>query len=464
MARTGAPGAREEPRLPRRLRLPIAMAALLAAAPAPARAQELLTLPAAIRTALGENPSLAASHEAVEAADGRIGQAVAGFLPQVAVTATYRRSTQNSASPPWISIPEGSPSTLKSAFAREPTNVSYDNLAATISLNQTIWDFGRTLGAYRSAKASRHASESDLAAAADAVRLDVISAYFGVLAGEAGMAAAGEVRRQMERHLDLAKAQVAVGLRQRIDVTRAESDLATADLGLVRARNAVRLARVGLLAAMGVEAGPEFKVEKPAAPAEPAAPDDAAAVSAALDKRPEYKALRDRAAAAEAAATTAKSGWLPTLGANASYGHSGYRFSDLPYNWAVGLSLTWTAFDGLRTYHAGREAEANARAAAAQLRVLEVSIRTEVESAVLAHAEARESLAPARALVASATETLALAEGRYQAGTGNIVEVADAQAVYSGARTGLIRAEYDVETARARLLKATGDLGRAYGD
>ncbi len=49
-----------------------------------------------------------------------------------------------------------------------------------------------------------------------------------------------------------------------------------------------------------------------------------------------------------------------------------------------------------------------------------------------------------------------LAEGRYSAGTGNIVEVTDAQAVLTQAKAGLIQAEYDVEIARAALVKALG--------
>jgi outer membrane protein len=65
------------------------------------------------------------------------------------------------------------------------------------------------------------------------------------------------------------------------------------------------------------------------------------------------------------------------------------------------------------------------------------------------------------ALVTSAEETLRLAEGRYEAGTGSIIEVTDAQAVYTQSRLSGIQAEYDVETARARLQRALGSFSGA---
>jgi outer membrane protein len=62
----------------------------------------------------------------------------------------------------------------------------------------------------------------------------------------------------------------------------------------------------------------------------------------------------------------------------------------------------------------------------------------------------------ARGLLEQARESLALAEGRYQAGAGSVLEVADAQAAFTAAGFGLVRAHLDVATARARLVRATG--------
>ena len=60
-------------------------------------------------------------------------------------------------------------------------------------------------------------------------------------------------------------------------------------------------------------------------------------------------------------------------------------------------------------------------------------------------------------LVAQAQENLELAEGRYQAGVGSIVELTDAQAALTSARAQQVRAGYDLATARARLTRAVGE-------
>jgi outer membrane protein len=152
----------------------------------------------------------------------------------------------------------------------------------------------------------------------------------------------------------------------------------------------------------------------------------------------------------------ANAGWWPTVSAQASWSHTGYKVSDLPFNWALGVNATWSALGGLQAYPAAREAEANERAAHANLDNLELGVRTEIESAVVAAEEARARLKPVEALVAAARETLRLAEGRYQAGAGNMVEVTDAQALYTQARLQVIQAELDLEVARVRLRKALG--------
>ena len=105
---------------------------------------------------------------------------------------------------------------------------------------------------------------------------------------------------------------------------------------------------------------------------------------------------------------------------------------------------------------ATQEAQANVRSLEALLKSLQVNIRSEAHAAVLAYREAQQRMQPAAALVESARQTLALAEGRYAAGSGSIMEVTDAQAIKVQASSSLIGARYELQTARARLLKAIG--------
>ncbi len=58
--------------------------------------------------------------------------------------------------------------------------------------------------------------------------------------------------------------------------------------------------------------------------------------------------------------------------------------------------------------------------------------------------------------VEAARENWRLAQGRYKAGVGSIIEVTDAQVQFYRTELELIRAKYDFKTAEARFDKAIG--------
>lgn len=424
-------------------------------------AEPVLTLDEAMASALKSNPSLEASEESLSAARGKVDSSWSGFLPQLLVSLGYRRATMNSSAPPYIDtslLPAG----MGSFLGRDEPD-SYDNFSAGVTFNHTLWDFGRTTGALGAAKELRSAAETDVKATRESVLLNTVLGYYQVLATQEVVNVAEETVRQMEQHLTVATHQTEAGVRQRIDVVRAESDLASARLNLSKAKNGLQISKLQLLAAMGTHESREFRAERPqsqAATAAPATNDREALVAQALDNRPDLKSLSARARATERAVDISQSGYFPSLGFSAGLNWQGYELKSeaMPMNWFAGLSLNWNALAWIPVSGSSSEAQANARAVMANRKALELGIRTEVEASALALDEARQRLVPSKALVAMAAETLRLAEGRYQAGAGSIVEVTDAQAIYTQARLGQIQAEFDVETSSARLSRALGNL------
>jgi outer membrane protein len=417
----------------------------------------VLTLDTAVSRALGHHPSVEASREAAVAASYRVDQARFPFYPQILLSLGYRRATMNSPMPPYMADLASSPTAgAFSSFLSRETWDNYDNFSATATLSQTLWDGMRTIGSYQAAEDMAEGAKDDATSARDGVCLQVTQAYFSALATQEAVAAALETKRQMDQHVYVAEQQMAAEVRQRIDVTRAQADQASANMTVLRVRNAYDLARLNLNAAMGSSGPLHYRVERPGHGADPPAPDVDQAVRLAMAQRPEVRGQQAKARATEHLVMVANAGWWPTVSAQASWSHTGYKVSDLPFNWALGVNATWSALGGLQAYPAAREAEANERAAHANLDNLELGVRTEIESAVVAAEEARARLKPVEALVAAARETLRLAEGRYQAGAGNMVEVTDAQALYTQARLQVIQAELDLEVARVRLRKALG--------
>jgi outer membrane protein len=281
----------------------------------------------------------------------------------------------------------------------------------------------------------------------------VRAAYYGALAAEELVQVAVDTERQMQAHLTLAKASLDVGRRTPFDVARAEVDVASARIARIQAESGLASARSALAAAIGEEIG-AAALARPAERAfEDLAPERA--VSAALSQRPEIAALDLRMSGQRAAVSAASSAFYPVVSA---VGQLAWKGTDLPASrtWQVGVTVSVPFLAGGADAARVREAEAAFGQLRSQRDALVLQIKAEAEQAALAVGEARARQAAAEALLAQANASLALAEGRYEAGVGSIIELSDAQAALTSARGQRVRAGYDLATARARLERAVG--------
>jgi outer membrane protein len=419
--------------------------AAMAGAPRPARAQaeaaapaisptDTLDLDACVRIALERQPSLRSARATADASHARVGTAVAGALPDLSVSGTVHRS--------------GSPGSLG---AGESDVTSY---SSSFSLRQRLFDMGVTLGSIRSAKASAQASDQG----ARAAQLDVIqgveAAYFGLLKAHRLVEVAQESRDQLELHLKQAQAFYTVGTHARYDVTKAEADLTSAELGLIKARNNERLAAVVLATALGLDTGHVPPIRDVQAATVDSA-DARLSLAEAERTRPDLLAAQAKLRAAGAQVTVARGGLFPTLDASVSYGWQGPNFP-LGRAWSAGLTASMPIFDGLATVRRVQEASASERASQADYADLLLRAREDVESAVLNLNLARDNIAVTRKLLVQAQENFDVAEGRYKAGAGSIIDLADAQLLLTSARTQDVQARYDLQIARSTWLRALG--------
>jgi outer membrane protein len=120
-----------------------------AAAQAPARA---LSLAEAEATALRQQPLMRQSRGQTSAAEGRVEQARAGYLPQVSASALYERTTANPAVHP------GFANNVSATLAPTSTK-TFNFFNFGINGSQLIYDFGQTDGRWRSQEASRDAAQ-----------------------------------------------------------------------------------------------------------------------------------------------------------------------------------------------------------------------------------------------------------------------------------------------------------------
>jgi outer membrane protein len=420
-----------------------------AAAPAPQPARTL-TLDEALATARARQPLLRQARAGTAAAAARADQARAPLLPQASATAQYQRTTEN-----FVPRPGSVP---RSVAGGGGTSLTTDNFfQAGVTLSQLVYDFGQTSGRWNAAKVSAEAQRDSERATALQTTLAVRTAFFTARANQDLVVVARENLANQELHLRQTEAFVRIGTRPEIDLALARTARANAQVQLINAENAYDTAKAQLNQAMGVEGPTEYAVASetiPPVPGEDQATDPL--VAEAVQHRPDITALEEQARAQELTAHAVEGGYGPTLGVSTGVTEGGTALDTTVGNWNATATLTWNFFQGGLTRAQSQEARANLDAARAQVDTLRQQVRVDVEQARLAVRASKGALSAAGEALANAKDQLRLAEGRYKAGAGSAIELADAQVALTTAAAQRVQADYNLAASRAQLVRALG--------
>jgi outer membrane protein len=160
---------------------------------------------------------------------------------------------------------------------------------------------------------------------------------------------------------------------------------------------------------------------------------------------------------------TNRRGHLPDFILDANYARRGSNGSvnfletfPLQGSWQTRVSLNIPIFDGLRTTYKVEESVRTYYSIRAQADQQKQQVALEVEQGYANLVSAQERIKATRAAEQAAKENLDLANGRYQVGVGSIIEVTDAQALYTGAEVDYVNSLYNYKIAEAQLLRAVG--------
>ena len=419
----------------------------LLAHPDSVQGAEKLTLRDCIEIALKNQPSIKIAQQNIQAAEGRETQAVSPYFPQVNASTGYSESHQ-------LGIALGFPGAAVGTVITK----SY---ATSLSLNQVLYDFGKTGNSLDVARWNIRSSERDRDRTVQDVVLNVKQSYYGLLAAKKLVEVAQKTIEQTDGHLKQAEAFFRSGSKPRFDVTRAEVEVNNAKLGMINATNGVRIRTITLNNAMGIDPGQATEIVD-TLPALSAVTTLEQAQADSLKNRPEMLKADADIEAAKSKVSAEESNYLPTISANGAYNwQSGTQEfgpfkSDLQNSWNAGVMLTVPLFQGGLTQGRVSEARANLIAVEVQRDATKQSILLEVNQFYADMESAKVRVDVMESTLQKARENLDLASGRYEAGVGPYLEITDAQLSAINAETDRIQALYDYYLAVARLLKATG--------
>jgi outer membrane protein TolC len=399
----------------------------------------VLTLDEAVVIALANHPDLKAARERIGAQEAVVGQQMAAYFPTLNFNNSYRT----------FQTPDGA-----GPAAAVETYVSEGRI------NYTIYNFGKREGAVEAARWLLNATGHNYKATLDAVILRAKQSYYVLLGSQAIVRVREDTVKNRELLVKQARGFYEVGTRARIDVVRAESNLYTAQADLIAAQNAVQVSWVTLKNNLGLrELAERPLVEEAIMTTIPLTLEQAR--EAAYAQRPELKSFEAQRRAQDQNVAVARRGHLPDILFDAAYGRrndsdTGINTFPLQPGWSVGLNLNIPIFDGFRTTNRVEETLRNYWVIRAQEEAQRQQVALDVEQAYLRLVELQERIKANEAAANAAKENLDLANGRYQVGVGSIIEVTDAQTLYTDAQTTYIRALYDYKIADAQLIRAIG--------
>ncbi|MBQ7155757.1 MAG: TolC family protein [Synergistaceae bacterium] len=335
----------------------------------------------------------------------------------------------------------------------------YHSESLRISATKLLYDTGRN----RLQKAIRTES---LNGAHETLRNTMVSvaanakrAYYDLVLKFLNRDVEREKVNNLEEHLKNAQGLYDVGNVSFIEVTKAQADAASARVSLMKAENDILLSQEALRVAMGTDIAGPFDILLSTELLLPQPADDVnILIASALNDRPDYKKLLHDVKGSELAVKNAARANSPTINGTLSSTFSNREGSSSTEDYAAGISINVPVSDGGATKAGIASARAQLESVNADVEALRQNITYSVRSAALSLTNATDRVRSAEATVKYAEENLTLAQGRYEVGVGEPLELSDAVSTLASSRYTYYQALYDAQTARANLDEALGHL------
>jgi outer membrane protein len=340
-----------------------------------------------------------------------------------------------------------------------PSFATFAKWSTSLTLSQMIYDFGETINRWQAAVVAAQAVDQTVRTTELQIDYNTRFAFFTARAAKELVVVARDTLANQEKHLAQVKGFVEVGTHPEIDLSQARADRATAELQLITAETNYATAKANLNQAMGVERSIDYDLsDEDSLPVEGEDGAVETLVGEADHNRPEMRNLYLNLKSQELTLRSAHDMIWPQLTLSGSASDGGPELDRTAWNFSGTFSVSVPFIQGGAIRAQIKQAEGQITQAKAQVGTQLLQVRLDVEQARLGVRAAKVSIVTAEDALANSRDRLRLAEGRYQAGAGSIIELGDAQVAVTNSAAQRVQARYQLFIARAQLIKA---LGRA---
>lgn len=339
------------------------------------------------------------------------------------------------------------------------TPLPYGNFTTRFGGTWTLFD------SFATWRGIERARKVDAAAAHQLERTDqellfrVVQSYYGVLLAVRQVEVGEQAEKTAHSIMERSQVRYETGVVVESDWLSAKVRLAGRKQELIRARNALQVARAQLNTAMGVP--PDVLYH----PADPAPKSDLQAAlpeleGKAIASRPDLQRIEAQRTAQELSVSIAKSSFGPRLTAFAGWEMDNPTFlaGGGGNNWMGGIELQMDLFQG----GAKRAALSREKAVAEKMEFLkkaaENAVKLEVRQAYYDQDSNRQQMEVARTAISQAQESLRIIQDRYDGGLLTISDLLNAEEAARRSQAEYWQAVYQFEISYANLELACGTL------
>ena len=442
---------------------------------------EVFTLQRSLDYALEHSKALKAAEEKVKSAEAKLAEARASLLPKLSTNASYLyngKLPKVTLEIPTPTIPMGKMPTPNPAPPYDQNGIpgtgsnmegfglgsqemtftmgAKKNFQAGAMLQQTLFAGGTIYNSIRQARLSLEAARMEREATRQKLIYNVKEAFYGVLLAERFLDVSQKALRQTEEHHKMAKRLVESGTATKYDLLRAKVQLASVKSQLIKARNALRLAKERFKMTIGFE-GPEDVEVRGEFQTPEIRLDLNELIDRAIERRPDLKSMRLQVEAMEKLVSITKGSFLPTISLIGNYGYSDNEKQEGQTTWSVMVRADLPIFTGFSRMARMKEAKSAVNQMRLGAQQIEDGIRLEVRAAYLSLMEAKSLLEAQKETVRQAKEGLRMANLQYKNGLITSVQLTDAELALTQAELSYYQALHDYALAIAKIKKAIGE-------
>ncbi len=406
-------------------------------------APEPWSLQSVVERTLAASPQLAAARQEVALAKAQLGEAVSYGKPQVKAQLGYIQLDKDP--------------TFKVAGFGTMTFGEADNPFSNVAFELPLYTSGQLENLKKAARHGVEAAGFSYERAVQELAAEAAVAWFQAQTAAQYIQVLESQQTTLEEAVRVAKALYIEGLVAKVDVLRAESELASAQASLTKARSGFGTALANLRRLMALPEEAQISLSAPDS-GQLLLPEGELTLSRALELRPELRQLDAYQRAALAQASAARAGLRPQVGVQAQWDFERPTTHPIYGDWTLAVVLSQAILDGGQTKSKAKQAEAQAEQVAANAEALAQGIALQVEKAHLDVVAAEERLQATEQATLAAQEAFRLAEIGYRNQVSSMLEVLMAQTALTNTRVQWAVADFDRNTAKVALLLACGLL------